>query len=255
MSIIGIYEIRNKINNKVYVGSSVDINQRWIAHRSALRNNSHHSAHLQRSWNKYGEDSFIFAILKIVSVSILLSEEQIFIDLFKSCLIDNGYNISPIAGSCLGIKHSDEFKKQCSIRNMIRYSDPKERRKTGEASKKSWTIELRKAASERMKRTWSDPKVKKELSKLTSVGANRPDRIAKRSKHMKKRFESLEERQKALLSSPHRKRVQCVETGEVFESIAEAAKKLSVSVVKIRDSATGKRKSNGGMSFKWVNDV
>lgn len=55
-----------------------------------------------------------------------------------------------------------------------------------------------------------------------------------------------------LLTSPHRKRVQCVETGQVFESIAEASKVLSISVVKIRDSFTGKRKSNGGISFRLV---
>jgi hypothetical protein len=63
-------------------------------------------------------------------------------------------------------------------------------------------------------------------------------------------FKDPNNRKLKQLSSPHRKRVICVETSQIFESIAEASKILGVSVVKIRDSVTGKRKSNGGISFK-----
>ena len=59
-----------------------------------------------------------------------------------------------------------------------------------------------------------------------------------------------------LLSSPHRKRVVHVESGHIYESIAQAAQALGVSLVKIRDSANGKRsRSNGGISFQWVSGV
>lgn len=37
----GIYEIRNAVNGKRYVGSSVRIKKRWRDHRSALNGRKH----------------------------------------------------------------------------------------------------------------------------------------------------------------------------------------------------------------------
>ena len=48
--ISGIYMIYNTINNKIYIGSSVDIIKRMDSHLSYLRNGKHHSVHLQRAW-------------------------------------------------------------------------------------------------------------------------------------------------------------------------------------------------------------
>lgn len=45
---IGIYKIENKVNGKVYVGQSIDINTRWKCHISYLNSGIHHNKHLQR---------------------------------------------------------------------------------------------------------------------------------------------------------------------------------------------------------------
>lgn len=58
-----IYKIRNVINDHYYVGSTVDSRKRFWAHRKALRNGNHDCIHLQRAWNKYGEDCFKFEIV------------------------------------------------------------------------------------------------------------------------------------------------------------------------------------------------
>ena len=63
----GIYQIRNLVNGKVYVGSAVNLQHRRREHRSDLRNGNHHSIKLQRAYNKYGESSFAFEILEIRS--------------------------------------------------------------------------------------------------------------------------------------------------------------------------------------------
>lgn len=39
----GIYGIRNNVNQKIYVGSAVNIKRRWKEHRTLLRKGAHHS--------------------------------------------------------------------------------------------------------------------------------------------------------------------------------------------------------------------
>lgn len=59
-----IYKIRNVINDKFYVGSTVDSRKRFWAHRKALRLGNHDCIHLQRAWDKYGEDCFKFEVIE-----------------------------------------------------------------------------------------------------------------------------------------------------------------------------------------------
>ena len=109
----GIYQIRNTINNKIYIGSAININKRWGEHISLLKNGTHHSILLQRSWNKHGENKFIFEIIEIVEeLKQLIIREQYYKDLYKSYDPKLGYDICPTAGSALGVKHSKETKEK-----------------------------------------------------------------------------------------------------------------------------------------------
>lgn len=73
---IGIYRIRNIINEKCYYGSSKDIENRWKNHKKALVNNSHYNTLLQRAWNKYGEKHLVFEIVEECEECMLLELEQ-----------------------------------------------------------------------------------------------------------------------------------------------------------------------------------
>lgn len=77
---IGIYRIRNIINNKCYYGSSKDINKRWERHKKELAQNKHCNIILQRAWNKYGEDNFIFEIVENCEEDSLFIIEQKYLD-------------------------------------------------------------------------------------------------------------------------------------------------------------------------------
>lgn len=79
----GIYMIKNILNNNKYIGSTNNFKRRFNKHRSELRKNIHHSIHLQRAYNKYGEDKFIFVILGICEPvhDTLLMLEQKYLDL------------------------------------------------------------------------------------------------------------------------------------------------------------------------------
>lgn len=61
----GIYYIKNKLNNKRYIGSSKHISLRKIQHIDKLNRNIHHNIHLQDDYAKYGEDMFEFGILQL----------------------------------------------------------------------------------------------------------------------------------------------------------------------------------------------
>ncbi len=107
----GIYEIRNIINGKIYIGSSANIEERLIHHKSRLSRNCHENIYLQRSWSKYGKDAFELRIIYLVNVtSELLLYEQWFLDvLFPE------YNIAKSSTApMLGKSHTEESKVKMS---------------------------------------------------------------------------------------------------------------------------------------------
>jgi len=80
----GIYSIRNRINGKRYIGSSISIYKRWNTHRRYLRKGIHDNLHLQSSWKKYGEKNFIFEILEDnISEDSLTEKENSYIMFFE----------------------------------------------------------------------------------------------------------------------------------------------------------------------------
>lgn len=108
----GIYSITSKVNGKRYIGSSATINTRWKNHKQDLKDNRHHSDHLQKHYNKYGEDDLLFTVVEIIErgelplqdfKNLLLQREQTYLDNWKEC----HFNCTPTAGSTLGCKHVD----------------------------------------------------------------------------------------------------------------------------------------------------
>lgn len=92
MSKSGIYKIVNKINGKYYLGSAKHIKNRWKRHRYELRHNKHHSTHLQRAWNKYGESNFAFVIIE--ECDNVQEREQELLNVLKPWVPEIGYNVS-----------------------------------------------------------------------------------------------------------------------------------------------------------------
>lgn len=61
---IGVFQIRNKTNNKIFVGSSMDLNAIWNRHRLQLNMGSHPSKALQQDWKTLGSDNFVYEIIE-----------------------------------------------------------------------------------------------------------------------------------------------------------------------------------------------
>ena len=60
---IGVFQIRNIANNKIYVESSTDLVAIWNRHKFQLNNGLHLNASLQKEWTENGEINFIYEIL------------------------------------------------------------------------------------------------------------------------------------------------------------------------------------------------
>jgi group I intron endonuclease len=105
-----IYKIRNIINNKFYVGSTVNSRVRFQTHRRNLRAGKHQSPHMQAAWNKYGEDCFKFEIIEIVECSEnLLAAEQKWLD--EHAGKPHCYNWATDASAPMrGKKHTDDTR-------------------------------------------------------------------------------------------------------------------------------------------------
>lgn len=87
-----IYSIKNIINNKRYIGQTVNIKKRKSYHFWSLNNNRHFNSKLQNDFNKYGFDNFEFKILLIVTKkSDSNYHEKKLVDLWDT--INNGYNV------------------------------------------------------------------------------------------------------------------------------------------------------------------
>lgn len=104
----GIYIIRFACSSKVYIGSSNNLWRRYRRHKGDLRRQAHRTPPLQAAHNKYGLDSMYFEVLLICSEERLLIWEQRLIDLYKAANSRFGYNCSPTAGRCSGIKRTPE---------------------------------------------------------------------------------------------------------------------------------------------------
>lgn len=107
----GIYLIKNKITGDSYIGSaSKSISSRWGYHKRDLRANKHHSSRLQNSWNKHGEESFLFEIIEECLPSACIEREQFYID-----SLNPTFNMNPIAGNCSGRVFSEKSKQKMSL--------------------------------------------------------------------------------------------------------------------------------------------
>lgn len=88
-----IYIIRNKLNNKVYIGQTqLPINTRFMAHKYCAKNNKYGSKDkLHRAMSELGVDNFYVELLETTCENLTNREAQ-YISKFKS--IEDGYNVT-----------------------------------------------------------------------------------------------------------------------------------------------------------------
>lgn len=127
----GIYQIRNIINGKRYIGSAIDFRCRWRQHQNHANKGIHHSAHFQAAWNKYGAESFIFEILIACQKDEILDYEQITIDRESP-----EYNIAKsVSAPMLGLNHNERAKELIAASKRGKKHSPERIKKNAEGHK------------------------------------------------------------------------------------------------------------------------
>ena len=65
----GVFQVKNTVNGKVLLGSSLNLHGPLNAHRFMLKMGGHTNKVLQQEWHTYGADAFIFEVLAEVQVT------------------------------------------------------------------------------------------------------------------------------------------------------------------------------------------
>lgn len=179
----GIYQIENRTNGKRYVGSAANLVKRWRQHLQALRRGDHHNRHLQRAFDKHGEDAFEVSLLAPVENRLqLIPREQHYLD-----TLNPEYNILPTAGSSLGLRYTEETCRKLSAALTGRSLTPEHRRKLSEAQKgKRLTEDHRRKLSEAKKAerhpNYGKPRSKQTRRKISESKRGKPVSAEHRAK-------------------------------------------------------------------------
>ena len=109
-----IYRITNMANGKFYIGSADSFARREWQHKYALRRDEHKNPHLQASWNKHGEDMFVFEVVEQIPEG---EDQLVWEDKWlRECVgKPDCYNVNTLATAPrLGLTLSEESKQQLS---------------------------------------------------------------------------------------------------------------------------------------------
>lgn len=89
--------IINTVTGKFYIGSSKNTMKRWKTHKSSLARGTHHNIYLQRSYDKHGEEAFLYQVIETLpddtEKSFIFERERYYIDTMKP-----EYNIGAVGG-------------------------------------------------------------------------------------------------------------------------------------------------------------
>ena len=86
-----IYRITNLVNNKVYIGQSINPTKRWAGHKREMKKPTQMIHH---AFNKYGIDNFKFEVIATCFDQDAANDAETTIVFQESSLIPNGYNVT-----------------------------------------------------------------------------------------------------------------------------------------------------------------
>ena len=98
-------------NGKSYIGQAKDVKNRKCRHLSELRSGHHFNQYLQRSYNKYKEDSLIWRVLEYCDKDELDNKEIYWIAYYDTH--KNGFNANEGGRNNRDYERTEETREKC----------------------------------------------------------------------------------------------------------------------------------------------
>ena len=208
-------------SGKVYIGmTGKKPEMRW-RNGTAYSNNFHfNNAKRLYGWDNIAHDVLLTGLTKEQAEK----AEVELISKYDSTNQDKGYNLTN-GGECIG-KHTEEFKRRASKRMKRQYE-------TGEFIHPMLGKHFSEESKEKMRKWHRGKKLTEEHKR--NIG------IAGRGKNVG-------------AENPMAKAVYCIETGEVFGSIKEAADSVGLCRVAVSRCVRGLAKTSGGLRWAYVDE-
>lgn len=110
-----VYKITNLVNGKIYVGSAVNLYNRYKSYKRRVLKDAPRRMVVEKAMVKYGMENFSFEILeRLESKDMTITKEQIWLDILQP-FDPIGYNVNKKAESRLGMTVSDSVKIKMSL--------------------------------------------------------------------------------------------------------------------------------------------
>lgn len=240
-------------SGKVYIGiTNQKPERRWRPDGSGYRQ----STHFYRAIKKYGWDSFIHEILyKGLSKEDALRIEKELIQEYKS--YENGYN-SSLGGDYGG--YTEDVKKKISdaVSDLWKSEEYRQHMSDAHVGQQNnigykHTESAKTHMSEAAKKRWLGDEYRNHMIEKFK---NRPKEFY--SEKVKKQYSDPEQKEKLLahLYGNHNraKKVLCVETGEIFDSVTIAAQSVGGSRESIGRACRGLAKKSHGKHWRFADE-
>ena len=226
---IGIYKITNKINGKFYIGQSVDIERRFMEHKTPHGTMNS----IKLAMKKYGKENFSFEVIEECSENDLNEREMYWIATLKP-----QYNRCGGGTGAKGHHVSKEVRSELSRKSKA-YWDRLPDEKKQSIVQNLTGPPVGHLVSEETKGKLRAANLGKKQSAQT---------VEKRKETMRKKKENGYRR----TNERHKKKVICVETGIVYESVKAAAQSIGCDPTSISGNLKKRQATCKGFHFEYV---
>lgn len=244
-----VYEIRNLIDGKRYIGlTRFNAQKRWKEH--VYRAGSKPKTYLHLAIAKHGVENFT-----ITEVASCLSFDFL-AELEKNIIIQENPEYNQTCGGevTFGRKYSDEVKDKIRRKNTGKKRSEQNRKRTSEVKlqqyKENPELAIKATKFFRENRAKWEDKRKKACSEANR-SRKMPDDLKERLRHISKtRHRSLEEIAK--IAAAKTKKVKCENDGKVYDSRHEAAAAYGVSERTVWRSCKNRTTPVSGYRFTYL---